>query len=376
MSAGAHSTAAAELLTERQLNRATLARQLLLERVDMAPGDAVDHLVGMQAQSPRDPYIALWSRLVAFEPDELALLIWERRAVRVPIMRTTLHLVSARDCLAHVTKFAPLLARTLRGTAWGKAVADLDLEELVRAGRDVLDEHPRTNAELGGVLAERWPGRDPAALAWAVHYLTPLVQIPPRGVWGQSGRATWATVDAWLGRAPDPPGPPDELVLRYLGAFGPATVADARKWSGLTGLREVFERLRPQLRTSRDERGRELFDLSDAPRPDPDTPAPPRFLPEYDNLLLSHDDRSRFATSRVGLTPNPGEGGAVGSLLVDGTFRGLWRLNDEADAAVLRIQLTTRLPRAEQAAVREEASGLAGLVRPAASGLDVQFVDV
>src|SRR5205823_3598378 len=184
----------------------------------------------------------------------------------------------------------------------------------------------QTVAELGRALHARWPDRDPVALAHAVRYMVPLVQLPPRGVWGAGGRAVWTTVEAWLG-APLAAEPDAEaLVRRYLGAFGPATVNDVQAWSWLTRLRPVVERLRPDLVTFRDEAGNELFDLPDAPRPDPATPAPPRFLPEYDNLLLSHAERSRvIADGWRAQAPDPARP-VHGSVLDGGLLCATWRI--------------------------------------------------
>ena len=220
-----------EPISLRALNRALLERQLLQRRATLPAIDAIEHLVGMQAQVPKDPYTGLWTRLEGFRPKELARLILDRRAVRGPLMRTTVHLVSARDCLMMRPLVQPVLERVLRGQ-FGRALAGVDLEAVVAAARGLLEERPRTRAELGRLLHERWPGHDAAALGHAVGYLVPLVQVPPRGVWGKSGQATLALTESWLGRPLEPYHSPDELVVRYLKALGPASVKDVKTWPG------------------------------------------------------------------------------------------------------------------------------------------------
>ena len=263
----------------------------------------VERLVGMQAQVPSDPYFALWSRIEGFRTDELTSLITERRAVRATTMlRTTIHLVSARDALT----LRALLQHPVAERQWGyspfaRALAGVDVDEVVAAGRAMLAERPQTIGEIGKRLNERWPDREAADLGYAVRYLVGLVQVPPRGVWGRSGRPVLDTIEQWLGEPLAVAPSIDYLVLRYLAAFGPATAKDVQTWSWLTGIGEVLERLRPRLRTFHDQGGRELFDVPDGLLPDPDTPAPVRFLPEYDNLVLSHDDRSRVIDRRFGL---------------------------------------------------------------------------
>ena len=329
----------------------------------------------MQAQVPGNPYIALWSRLDGFQPEELSRLIADRHAVRTSLMRATIHLVTARDCLALRPVMQAVLERTFASSAFARNIAGVDLEALLAAGRDLLEERPRTRAELRPLLAERWPGYDADSLAAAIGFLLPVVHVTPRGLWGKSGPARLTTVEAWLGRPLDRDSTPDEVVLRYLAAFGPATVADIRIWSRLTGLRAVIERLRPRLVTFRDERGRELFDLADAPRPDPETPAPPRFLPEYDNILLSHDDRGRIIRDNRGLPMPAGRGGELGSVLVDGFLGGMWRITRQRGKATLVIEAAASWTRADHAAVVDEGARLLAFVAADTRDHDVQVIE-
>ena len=333
--------AVTDVLGRRALNRATLARQLLLERAGLSPLDAVRHLVGLQAQVPHNPYTALWSRLDAFRPESLSQLLERREVVRIGVMRGTIHLLTADDCLL----LRPLTQPVLDGQLWrhrdlSPQLRGVDLDPVVEAGRSALEE-PRTGTELRAFLAARFPELDPAALAYACQMRLALIQVPPRGLWGKSAQARWTTAEAWLGQPLEADPSLEDVVLRYLAAFGPASVADVTTWCRLTGLREVVERLRPRLVTFRDERGRELFDLPDAPRPDPDMPAPVRFLPEYDNVLLSHDDRTRFLSASDRALLGPGWAVGWGAVLHDGTVRGRWRAEHDR-LAVRHVPLAQR----------------------------------
>ena len=237
----------APVITRRELNRATLARQLLLERSTMSIEPAIEHLVGLQAQTPHTAYTGLWSRLEAFAPEALSDLIVERRVVRLALMRGTIHMVTARDAWGLRPLVQPVLDRVQK-TQFGKRLAGVDLDAVVAAGRAFVDAEPRTFKALGDHLLERWPGRDRFALEQTIRTAVPLIQVPPRGLWGRSGPIAHTSIQAWLGAPPAEPAGLDGLVTRYLRAFGPASVMDAQAWCGLTRLAAVFDRLRPGLR--------------------------------------------------------------------------------------------------------------------------------
>jgi hypothetical protein len=283
--------------------------------------------------------------------------------------------VSAADCLALRPVLQPMLERTLLA-AYAQQLKGLDLGAVTEAGRALVEERPRAATELSGLLLERWPGRDRHALANTVRATLPLVQVPPRAVWGRSGRTTLTTAGAWLGRAPAGDAAPDELVSRYFGAFGPATVGDAQKWSGLTRLREVVERLGPALRVFRDEDGRELYDLPDAPRPDPAAPAPVRFLPEFDNLLLSYADGSRVVAAEHRPALFTVNGIIRSPVLVDGVAAGLWKIRTVKGLATLEIEPFARLSAAVRAAIEDEGLRLLQFSSPGAGGRDIRFTPV
>jgi hypothetical protein len=319
-------------LGRRALNRALLERQLLLRRATLPVPDTIERLVGMQAQIPNAPYTGLWSRLHDFRPEALSRLIEDRRAVRGTMMRCTLHLFTARDYLTVRPALQPVVERGFYSSPFARQLAGVDIQALLSAGRAVLEERPRPGAELARLLSARWPEVDAVSLGYAIRYLEPVVQIPPRGLWGATGRPIVTTAEAWLGRPLADSCAPDGLIRRHLAAFGPATVADIQAWSGLPALREVVERMRGSLRTFRDERGRELFDVADGPLPDPDTPAPPRFLPDYDNALLAHSDRTRIVADEHRVVS------LNGSVLVDGFSAGTWKISRHDGGATLAVK--------------------------------------
>jgi hypothetical protein len=292
--------------------------------------------------------------------------------VRIALMRSTIHLVTARDCLALRPLMQSVIERSTKGS-FGRYWKGLNTEAVVAAGRALVEQQPRTFSELGKLLAERWPDRNPAALAQVIRAWLPLVQVPPRGVWAMSGTAAHTTAEAWLGRPLASNPSIQEVVLRYLAAFGPATVKDIQAWSGLTRLSEVTEKLRPRLVTFRDEHGRELFDLPDAPRPDPDFPAPPRFLYDYDNLLLSHDDRTRFITDEYHKQGFTMDGPMPCIVLIDGFTKGTWKIIRQRRTATLTIKPFRRLSKKETAALTDEGALLLTFAAADADAHDILF---
>ncbi|ACQ81612.1 conserved hypothetical protein [Beutenbergia cavernae DSM 12333] len=358
-------------LDARTLNRATLDRQWLLARQDRTALDAIAHLVGIQAQEPLEPYTGLWSRLAAFAPADLAGLLERKEAARALMMRRTLHLLAADDVRGLRPLHEVMLLARVRGTL-GPRMPGVDLVELAAAGAALFEQEPCISGDVARALADRWPEVSVRDLADALSSGVPLVQVPPRGVWGDpaaSGRARLTTYDAWWGPDPTPDAPAavelDDVVLRYLRAYGPAASADVRAWSGLTGLPAVIARLRPQLRSYRDERGRELLDVDGLDLPDPDTPAPPRFLPAFDNAVLGYDDRSRLIdASHRGLS-------VLGTrfVLVDGRVAGSWTTTTDDDGAVtVKVEQLRRFSRTERDDVEAEGCALATFLGDGVAG--------
>lgn len=355
----------------RALNRALLARQLLLARAELDPVVAVGQLVGLQSQAPQAPYVGLWTRLVDFDPAAVSAALTDRRLVRVSVMRGTIHLVTDEDCAYLRPLTQPLHERAFAGL-WGKRLAAFDLAAIVEQARALVEARPLTFAELGAALAEEFPGADPASLAQTGRMHLALVQVPPRGLWRRGGAARHTTAESWLGRPQRTGAAPDDMVRRYLGAFGPASVLDLQAWSGLTRLGEVVARLRPELAVFTDDSGRQLFDLPDAPRPDPATPAPVRFLAEFDNTLLSHADRRRIIADEHRASAFTMNGLILGAVLVDGFVRAIWRVGRAKAAATLTVSvLGPVLSKKDAAAVLAEGRRLLDFAEPDATVRDV-----
>jgi hypothetical protein len=362
-----------EVLGRGALGRALLDRQLLLRRARVPVSEAVEHLLGLQAQAPMPPYQGLWSRLRRFDPHDLGRMLTEREAVRLTLMRGTVHLVTVRDAIQLRPLMQAVIERAHNG-AFGRRMGGADPAKLAGEVHRLLSDAPLTARELGRALVERGIGEDVQAIGNAARVYVPLVQVPPRGVWGESGQARYMTLESWTGREPEPDPSIDEVVLRYLQSFGPASAMDVQNWSGLTKLKAVLEGLRPRLVTFRDEDGKELFDLPDAPRPDPDVPAPVRLLGEYDNVLLGHADRRRVIPQDFPWPAMLARGRSVNNLLVDGMLRATWWVErDGRRRATLAIRPFRNLSANERDEVAEEARRMLDFSASDAERRDVRF---
>ncbi len=359
-------------MTVRDLNRALLARQLLLARHPLSLAQAIARLGGLQAQQPRPPFVGLWSRLEPFERDALTRLLHERKVVRATAMRGTLHLLTAEDYLGHRAALQPGLTRGMEAIL-RERTAGLDLPAVLRVARAFLAAQPRTFTALRAHLLQEFPAGDERAMGYAVRTHLPLVVCPEERDWAFGADGEFALADTWLGCPPTPSVAPHALVRRYLAAFGPATAADFQTWSGLTGVAPVLAEMRPELAVFRDERRRELFDLPEAPRPSGEVPAPVRFIADFDNLILGHADRSRIITdefrSRV-VTKNLL---VLPTFLVDGLVAGIWKITRQRALAKLLITPFSRLSSAHKSELSEEGRRLLAFVEPDAEKGRIEF---
>jgi hypothetical protein len=356
-----------ETLTTRQLNRATLARQMLLTREHVGAAEAVGLLAGLQAQEAKPPFLGLAGRLSTFEPADLSGALHRREVVRGLLMRGTLHLVTAADYLAFRPALQPVMEQAVR--VLGTRAKGLEIEPLLATARSLFAAAPRTFGELRSLLTEAFPGVDERALGYTVRTHLPLVMVPTADRWAFPADSRFTLADDWLGGPVAPSSDAGELALAYLRAFGPASAADLHAWSGLRSVQgaAALDALRPQLLTFTDERGRELFDVPSAPRPPADVPAPPRLLPEFDNLLLAHADRSRIVAdadrARV-VTKNLR---VRATLLWDGFVRGTWEIKRRGKAATVIVTPFEGLPAGVVAECEGEAQALLRVAEPEAT---------
>jgi hypothetical protein len=366
------SRAAGPVLGRRTLNRTLLARQWLSRRHDGTATDVIGHLVGLQAQSPSAPYVGVATRLTRFAHDDLAATLLDRSAVRIVTLRGTIHWSLADDALALRRWVQPGLDRGL-ATTWGRDLDGVDYTELAGRARELLGDATLSGEELGRLLAEDWPAVRPSVLVNGVRVLLPLVQVPPRGVWGGSGATTYATAQSWLGAADTAPDvgadrtAAHDFVRRYLGAFGPASVRDIQAWCGLTRLKEVVSDLGDEVRRYRDESGTELVDLADLEPADADDDLPPIFVAPFDNVILSHADRTRIISDPDRKAITRKNGIVPGTVLIDGFVAGIWRVDVEDDTATVVVEPFRRLPPRVVSSLTRPGEAIAAVVADTAS---------
>lgn len=363
-----------DTLTDRQLNRATLARQWMLARADVAIPDAIAFLLGLQAQTSNGPYQGLWNRIAGFRHADLTALIIDKSLLRATTMRTTLHLHTDADMRSLRPVMQAVLDRTWTAT-FRKRVGQADLEEVHRRGIDLLDAGALTSGALGKALAEPWPDAEPLALAQLLHCRETLIQVPPTRIWNNGAAPLLARIETWTGQRLGPPIDRSDLVLRYLAAYGPASIMDMQSWCGLTKLAPAFTAVRDRLVEFRGEDGRVLYDLPDGLRPDPDTPAPVRFLPEYDNVWLGFADRYRIqpqlAKDRMVMVNS-----YVAAYTVDGFIAGNWTMKKQKDGLTITILPFRQLTRAELAEVEAESHATGAFFTEGHGSVSVEWAPV
>lgn len=347
-----------QMLTTRQLNRTHLQRQHLLERSPMSTGDMLRAIAGVQAQEVKDPYLGLWSRIEGFQHEHLASMLLDRSAVRASLMRCTIHLVTADDYQILFPATYRMHQREVQSVSSAKLVPKDQLADIAARARDLLTAGPLTAAQIGEQLIAFWPDLPPRSLSQVVRFLLPLIQTPPRGMWGarNTSRPAWTMAGSWLGVAiPEEAGPPHEMIRPYLRAFGPATLPDITAWSGVTHLKTPLQELREELVTYRDEAGKTLYDLAELTVTPADVDPPVRFLPGFDNALLGHKDRSRIISDQIRAKIGSPNGMFASTFLVDGFVAGVWRVMDKQ----LQLVAFETLSKRDQRDVEEEAERMA-----------------
>lgn len=361
------------LLDSRRLNRALLSRQMLLERHRVSVTEAISFHIGLQAQAPNPPYFALWNRIESFDQADLSALFVSRQVVRIALMRSTIFLTTAQDCC----DLRPLLQSAVHQTflsGYAKRAVGLDLNSVARAGRALVEKHPRTYKQLGEELVKQWPDYEPIVLAEVIRSLVPMVQIPPRGIWGSSGPAAHTSAEHWLNRPLSDTESIDNLVFRYFDAFGPATIADLQQWSGIRRLREVVERNSHRLERHLDANGQERFDTAGRVHPHLETPAPVRFLGEFDNILLAHTNRTHVISEEDRRRVFTVNGIIRATILVDGFVHGMWKLHQTENEAHVEVSPFRPLTPTDRRELEMEGESLLAFAAAGKSSLGVRFL--
>lgn len=360
-----------EILSNRQLNRATLARQMLLERSDTSIVDAVRSLGGLQAQQSNDPYIGLWSRLNGFTHEALTALIVDRTLARATTMRGTLHLHTADD-LVGFRKLVQGFLEAMWKSNFLKRFGREDKAKVRRAGVRILDKGPTTAGDLGKQLKAKFPSAEPLALSVLLQMSETLIQVPPTRLWGNGSAPQLVRIENWL------PGQVStltrtDLVRRYLAAYGPASINDMQIWCRLTKLSTEFKAIETELVEFESEDGRVLYDFPDAPRPPADTPAPVRFLPLYENAYLGYDNRRRMLMEedlkRINIfeTFKP-------SVLIDGVIASGYIVSRKKDAARLEIEPYHKLSKRQVRELEQEGEAFLRFMEEGAKDYTVEVL--
>lgn len=352
----------------QELAHLTMRRQHLLASAPLSPRELTEHLVGLQAQNPWSWYAGFFRRAEDVTPEAVSRLLGDRSLVRMSAMRATIHLMTPQDAASLRFHTQIVHRRTLR-SSFGRDLGDVDLEDATVRAQALLEERPHTLKELGAALSRRWPDVRPNSLAMVARFLLPLVQIPPRGQWGQSGPIAYTTLDTWVGHRIEPQQSVEQIILRYLAAFGPATIMDFQAWSGLTRCKSHFEALGERLTQLHTDHGQVLHDLGEADRPAPDAEAgvPVRFLYDYDNLLLAYADRSRFVTPAYGEMQRELDGTTLQAVLVRGQTVGRWTHHLDGESSAVKVELCEQLSGADLDLVEQEAVDLARWLVPEAA---------
>ncbi|MBP7705360.1 MAG: AlkZ family DNA glycosylase [Caulobacter sp.] len=363
-------TAKPETLADRDLNRALLARQMLLSRQDVGVAPAIERLGGLQAQDARPPFIALWNRLNGFRREDLLTALHDRTVVKATFTRGTLHLVSAADYLAFRTAHASVLEGAML-TDMKEMAKVAPVGELVAAAKTALADGALTFADLRAVLAAKWPDLNERHMGYAVRLNLPLVATPDDSQWGGKAGAAFALADLWLAAKPSETPDVEGVIRRYLTAFGPATPADVQTFTGFKGVKALLEGM-DGLATYRNAAGKPLYDVKDGLFADPETPAPVRLLADFDGVMLAHADRSRVLGD-LGKHMTSKNLRVPAVFTVDGFVAGTWALAATKTKATLTVTALGKLTNTAKDEITAEGEALLRFVAPEAKAVGVSF---